>query len=393
MSISGPEGVTGAALLHAAVLGVLALVLAHTLLNDRTAPRLAPEARPRRRPLVSVLLPVRNEGRRVGRCLAAWLRQDYPAYEIVVFDDDSTDDTVASARAAAAGDGRVRLLDGGDLPDGWRGKPWACHRLASEARGDVLVFADADVVAAPGTLRAAVAALETHRLDALSAVPRHAAPSRVVQALVALQNWAFLSFVPAWVPARRRPAALAALNGQFLAMRRRVYQASGGFATVRAALGEDVALARRLARSGFRVALLDGAGVLRSEPYATAAEAWRANARNLLPVFFGSVPVVAAVVLAVAGLYLLPPALLAAGLATGWAGDARWGLLPAAEVALALLARRLADRRAGYPWWVTLSHPLAMAALAGMALASVVGFRWRREVEWRGRRYRVTDAA
>src|SRR2546426_582474 len=168
----------------------------------------------------------------------------------------------------------------------------------------------------------------------------------LVRSLVGLQNWAALAFVPSWLPAARRCRWLAAMTGQFIAIRADVYDGCGGFAAARRSLAEDAALGRLLVAGGYRVRLVDGARVLRCRPYATVGPLWRATARNLLPVFFDSP---ALLLLALAGLGALclgPLALLGLGALLrrgGWL----WTWLPLAEVALAIMPRAVSDRRAG----------------------------------------------
>jgi chlorobactene glucosyltransferase len=380
--------VTALDIFHFIISVLLVGLTAHTLVNHVTLPRLAAVPVRPRGPRISVLVPARDEADRIERSVSAWVAQTYPDFEVLVFDDNSADDTAAVATAAGA-----RVIRGGVLPEGWRGKPHACHCLAAHARGDVFVFADADVTAGPDALARVVTALEVLNAEVVSAVPAHTSSNRAVRALVAVQNWAALAFVPSWLAHSRRRGLVAALNGQFVALGREVYRASGGFAAVRQALGEDAAFGRRLARLGYRVRLVDGAGVLGCEPYTTVGALWQANARNLLPVFFGSSLLLALAMATLAAAYLGPLIMLAVGLACGHAGETLWTGLPLAEIVVALATRRLADRRAGYPRWLTLSHPLAIAALIGMAMTSVACFRWRGVVEWRGRRYAVSDEA
>jgi cellulose synthase/poly-beta-1,6-N-acetylglucosamine synthase-like glycosyltransferase len=366
---------------------------AHAWVNHLTWPRLAsmpPAPSPIR---VSVLIPARNEAERIGGCVGRWATQEYPEYEVLVYDDDSSDDTAARVLEAAAGARHVRLIRGGSIPDGWRGKPHACHRLRALARGRILVFADADVLPAPDGLARVVGAFGALSVDALSAVPAHTSRSWAVQALVALQNWAAITFVPAWLTGRTRCPWLAAMNGQFIAIRADTYDASGGFAAVRLALAEDVALGRRLRALGYRLRLLDGAGVLGGEPYREVRALWRANVRNLLPVLFGSVTLLLLCLLALIALYLIPPALLVIGVASGRGGSIGWTWAPLAELAIGLVPRLLADRRARYPARLALLHPWAIAMLVAMGVASIARFRVRRVVEWRGRSYRVTGTA
>jgi chlorobactene glucosyltransferase len=368
--------------------GLVALGL-HTLLNHLRLPRLDRMEAPARLPRISVLIPARNEAERIDASVSGWAAQDYPEYEVVVYDDDSNDDTAARARQAAAGAPHVRVIRGGPLPAGWRGKTWACHRLRKHAPGEVLVFADADVEPAPDTLRRAAGALVALEADALSAVPAHESPSAAVRALGAIQNWAVLSFVPTWLRPERRRSWLAAMAGQFIAIRASVYDASGGFSATRDSLAEDTALARRLAAAGFRVRIVDGARRLRCRSYTSLGPLWRGSARNLLPVFFDSPGLLLAGLTALAVTFLGPPVLLGLGLAWGEAGWL-WRWLPLAELLAGIALRALSDVRAGYgPWWALL-HPLAMLALVAMGIQSIIAFRFRRVVEWRGRRY---DAA
>jgi cellulose synthase/poly-beta-1,6-N-acetylglucosamine synthase-like glycosyltransferase len=381
---------TGLAVFHWVAGGTLTGLAVHASLNHLLGQRLdrMPEAPPPP-PRITVLIPARNEAGRIGRCVEHWAAQEYPDFEVFVYDDDSSDDTALRAEAAAAGRARVRVIRGGPLLSGWRGKPCACHRLRGWARGEVLVFADADVRPGPQALARTAGAFHALPVDVISAVPAHRSSSVAVRALVAIQNWAALAFVPAWLPARWGRPAWTAVNGQFLAVRAEAYDQSGGFAAVREALAEDVALGRRLAALGYRVGFLDGARVIGCEPYQRARECWRANTRNLLAIFFGSSVGLGLALVALAVLYLGPPLLLAVAVLRR-SGGAAWTGLPLVELGLGLLPRALADRRAGYPAWLTLLHPLAVAALVGMGVESLARVRWRRTVEWRGRRYPVT---
>ena len=122
----------------------------------RFEPNSAPDAST---PLVSVLVPARNEERRISPCLQSLLLQDYPHYEVLVLDDHSEDETAhAVTQFGFTRDPASprRLLDGEPLPPGWTGKCWACHQLAAAARGEYLLFTDADTVHEPQALGATV---------------------------------------------------------------------------------------------------------------------------------------------------------------------------------------------------------------------------------------------
>jgi chlorobactene glucosyltransferase len=180
------------AIFHTVAGGALLALAIQTLLNVRHLPRLERMPPPSRFPRVAVLLPARNEAARIGKAVRAWMQQSYPDAGILVYDDASADGT--GVLAAAAGGDRVRVLRGGPLPAGWRGKTHASHQLREHADAEILLFADADVTPAASTLAATVSALQSLNADALSALPRHESAHLGIRALVALQNWAPLAY-------------------------------------------------------------------------------------------------------------------------------------------------------------------------------------------------------
>ena len=123
-------------------------------------PKVAPE--------ISIIVPARNEARQIEQCVRSLLAQNYPHVEIIVVDDRSEDDTAAIVARIAGEDPRVRLIAGEILPSGWVGKPWALHQGAQHARGDWLLFTDADTQHEPGATSASLTYARAHNLDVLS---------------------------------------------------------------------------------------------------------------------------------------------------------------------------------------------------------------------------------
>jgi cellulose synthase/poly-beta-1,6-N-acetylglucosamine synthase-like glycosyltransferase len=376
---------------------ILTALVAHVIANRRALRTLDPtpstpaDPSPAHAPFISVLIPARNEAAKIGACVKSWVAQDYGGvdpggFEVLVYDDDSTDDTAAIA--SAAGGARVRVVSGGGLPAGWRGKPWSCHRLRMEARGELLVFADADLTAEPRALAATAATLAAARADLLTALPRHTAPRGMLRVLVGIQNWAVLSFIPLWLSGTARGRAFAAVNGQYVAIPAAVYDRCGGFAAVRGSVAEDAELGRRLASLGLKVLLVDGSKVLRCESYGSLRDAWKGNVRNLVPIFFGSASLLLGATAVAAAVYLAPLGMLAAA-ALFTLPRALFLWVPLGEVLLAVLARWLVDERFGVAGPSSLLHPVAMAGLCAMSVGSVLEHRVRGAVEWRGRRYTV----
>jgi dolichol-phosphate mannosyltransferase len=251
------------------------VVLARLARGRRRRPPLrgAPGARPA--VAVSVVVPARDEEARLPACLAG-VREDGGAAEVIVVDDRSSDDTAGVAARASA-----RVVRGEPLPAGWGGKAWALEQGLTAARGEVVVFLDADARPRPGLLAALAA--ELHRADVVSAGPRFACDGALAQALHASMLATLVyrfgpTDVDGWQP---RPAR-AVMNGQCVAVRAEALRTAGGWARVRGSLVEDVALARALRADGWRLRFVDAADLLEVRMYDSARETWRGWGRSLM---------------------------------------------------------------------------------------------------------------
>ena len=234
-------------------------------------PPLAPAALPES-VAVSVVIPARNEERRIGACLAALGGH---AAEVIVVDDESSDGTARVAQALGA-----RVVAGEPLPGGWVGKPWALQQGLLAASGDVVVTLDADT--RPGEeLLGALAQVLDRDADFVSAGPRFVcdtAGERFVHPAFAC------TLVYRFGPVGGEPSASvddAQANGQCTAYRRAPFLAGGGYERVRGQMTEDYALARALAAEGWRIAFEDGADVLEVKMHESVREVWREWGRSL----------------------------------------------------------------------------------------------------------------
>jgi chlorobactene glucosyltransferase len=220
-------------------------------------PRLKVDS-PEAQPFISVLIPARDETAVIAHTVEQVLAQTYPHFELLLLDDHSSDGTGTLAKQAAQGDARFRLLPGASLPQGWLGKNWACHQLAQAARGDLLLFLDADVQLQPQALMALTALQKRTNAGLLTIFPTQIVHSWAERLVVPLINFDILVYLPV-VPVHYTSwSAFAAANGQCLLFTRLAYQKSGGHAAVKDNVLEDVALARRVKKAGLRLRMADG---------------------------------------------------------------------------------------------------------------------------------------
>jgi chlorobactene glucosyltransferase len=338
--------------------------------------------------LVSVVIPARNESSTIATVVTSILNTTYHPIELLVVDDRSSDDTAAIVESIS--DPRLRLVSGERVPAGWYGKPWACFQGYRAAKGDILLFTDADTRHAPELLARAVGALATERADLVTVAPLQSCIT-FWERVVMPQIWLLLAlrYHPATVNRARRERDVIA-NGQFILTTREAYEAVGTHEAVRHEVAEDLALAQTYLRHGRKLHFAFAERLMETRMYQGLSHLIEGWSKNLYlggrrsfphePLLRALVPVM----LIVAMLYwLLPPAVL---LASGV--DARLsGLAPAALFAWAFSAA----------FWMLITfgmqipvvYGMAYPAGALMALYIVLRSTWRgRRVEWRGRIYK-----
>jgi chlorobactene glucosyltransferase len=231
--------------------------------------------------LISVIVPARNEARNIHRCVLALLAQTYPNYEIIVVDDRSSDETPAILAALQQEHpGRIQVVEGGDLPSGWAGKPHALQLGAQNAGGDWLCFVDADTFANPDLLAAALTTARSQQADLFTLLTDQELGSFWEKVILPLVFTALSFGFPAeQVNDPSRPEAIA--NGQFILIRRAVYTAVGGHAAIRDQIAEDKALAQQVKRRGYRLIVADGRRVASTRMYTRFAEIWEGWTKNI----------------------------------------------------------------------------------------------------------------
>jgi len=232
------------------------------------------------RPTVSVIVPARNEEDCLGACLASLVSQTDVSFEILVVDDGSTDRT----REIAASSPNVKVLDPGVPPPGWSGKNNAVVAGARAARGEWLLFTDADTVHSPGSLSKALAEAKERDVALLSFSPEQDVRTFWEKAIMPVIFAELAStYRPSEVSNPRSSAAAA--NGQYILVERGAYDAVGGHASVAGSLLEDVALARLIKQSGRRIFFRLGQGMVRTRMYRNFAQLREGWTKNLALLF------------------------------------------------------------------------------------------------------------
>jgi chlorobactene glucosyltransferase len=231
-------------------------------------------------PLISVCIPARDEERNIRTCVEAVLNQDYPNLEVIVLDDRSTDSTPEILRQLVAQNDKLKIIHGSDLPAGWAGKPHALYQASAVARGDWLCFIDADTFLAPEALSSCYAkALETDA-DMFTIMTFQILGSFWEKTVMPLVMTALsVGFSPRKVNDPTTKDAIA--NGQFIMIKRPVYDAIGGHESVRNSIVEDKAISEQVKWKGYRLVVADGTKMARTRMYTSLPEMWEGWTKNI----------------------------------------------------------------------------------------------------------------
>ncbi len=226
-------------------------------------PRLTTESQP----LVSVLIPARNEELTIGQILGDLLRQSYLNLEILVFDDQSEDRTAEIVRVTAVSDTRIQLITSPGLPPGWTGKNFACHSLGKAAKGEYLLFLDADVRIGGDLIGNAVASAVQWSTGLITIFPQQMMESKGEKMTVPGMNYILVSLLPLILVRKSSWPSFSAANGQCMFFNGSVYHQTDPHGRVRQQRVEDITIARLLKKEGIRVACLLGDERIRCRMY------------------------------------------------------------------------------------------------------------------------------
>lgn len=229
-------------------------------------------------PLVSIIIPSRNEEHRIGKCIQTLKSQTYQKLEFIVV-DDSTDNTVEIIKNIVKDDKRFKLIKQEKLPKGWIGKPFALQQGSKIAKGEFLLFIDADTYYDPVLIERAVDYVLQNKLDMLSLAPRHICKSfweKVIQPIP-------LGALPAASPLAKvnDPKSKVALaGGPFLMIKHSVFKKIGGYQTIKGCIADDTTLAKFVKTSGFRLGLINAQSMMSLRMYEKFSEIWEGWSKN-----------------------------------------------------------------------------------------------------------------
>ena len=288
------------------ILGFALIRMAVSLVNMLTKLNL-PKAELSHNELVSVLIPARNEAHNLPPLLESLRKQEHDNLEIIVYDDHSEDETAGVVKKVAFNDRRIQLMQGNKLPEGWLGKNYACHQMASKASGDYFLFLDADVSVSKGLISKALDFVKKEQLSLLSIFPKQQIYSIGERLTVPLMNWILLTLLPMVLIRKSSRHSLAAANGQFMWFEKNCYQQHKWHEQVKDNLVEDIEIIRMMKEHNYNVCTLLGNHDISCRMYTSYKEGLNGFAKNVVEFFGGSsVMTVLFGFIVVSGVFIIP---------------------------------------------------------------------------------------
>jgi len=235
--------------------------------------------------LVSVLIPVRNEEHNILPLLQSIADQDYTDYEVIVLDDSSTDNTYKVCSGFASRDSRFRVIKGDLLPPDWLGKNFACHQLAQQAKGEYLLFLDADEKVSKGLINSAVYRMQMNNLSLLSLFTNQTMLTLGEQIVVPLMHFILLNLLPLKLVFLSKNKSVAAASGQFMLFNAADYHRNQWHQQVKQAVVEDVEIMKQVKSKNLNGESLLANGMISCRMYSGFAEGVSGFSKNFLAAF------------------------------------------------------------------------------------------------------------
>ncbi|MEA2016703.1 MAG: glycosyltransferase family 2 protein [Actinomycetota bacterium] len=341
-------------------------------------------------PLVSILIPARNEEFNIKRCIKSLLKQDYTNIEILVLDDGSTDDTPFIVKELEKKDSRVKLFTGKPLKEGWLGKSYACWQLSKHAKGEYLVFTDADTLHFKNSISNLIGTLTRNKLDVLSAIPRQIMVSLHERMVITWVHFGIMVLLPLVLVKKLKHPLFSTANGQCMLFKSEVYKKIGGHKSIKTKILEDIHISKQVKRCGFKIMIFDASRSIHCRMYRNFSHLIKGFSKFMFAAFDYHVLTITVVISIITALFLLPFIFLLIGILLFNWSYATINLL-IIQIFMILIMRIIMTIRLRGRVADTFLHPLSMIYIILICINSVFQAKFGEGVSWKDRRYDVSQ--
>ncbi|MSR33401.1 MAG: glycosyltransferase [Phycisphaerales bacterium] len=331
---------------------------------------------------VSVCVPARNEAANIQACVQGILASEHAAVEVLMYDDQSQDETPAIIADMCQRDARCRSVATVTMEAGWNGKQWGCEQMGQASSAQWLLFTDADVRFSPQAVALGLQYAQDSNSDLVSTFPRQICASVGEAMVVPLIHFVLLGYLPMALMRSDARQSLGAGCGQYLLVKRDAWLRAGGHRAFKNSMHDGIQLPRAVRATGGRTDLFDATDFLSVRMYKGFAATWKGFTKNAFEGLGSMTTLLVFTTLHVLG-HVVPAALLVAWLFGMQLSTVALGCLLAASLA-GIVTRALLARRFHQPWIGVALHPVAMLLMTVIQWRSWWLSRTGRRA-WRGR--------
>jgi len=351
------------------------------------------EKRPHTNPKVTVILPARNEEDYLAKCLDSLINQDYPNYEIIVIDDSSEDSTGNIISKYAKNNSTIIPVLAKTKPYGWMGKNWACMEGYKIAKGELLLFTDADTIHAKNVISLAVSNLLSSNLDALTVIPK----------LVSIDFWTKVTLPMLSTFLHTRFSAIRVNDpskktgyffGSFFIIKRKTYESVGTHEGVKQEIIEDGALGKKVKDAGHKMKMVRGDHLIEAIWARDRSTLWNALKRLMIPLYLQSSSIAVGIFFAVLFLLFIPfPILIYSSIFTFDTISNSMLLVSSLIASILIYAGAIIEVKKGLQLKLifALFGPVGSLVVVLGFLGGLLQAKKDASVSWRGRTYSMKD--
>jgi len=339
-------------------------------------------------PFVSILVPARNEELNIKNCIASVLEQDYPNFEVIVLNDNSEDGTGEILKSIQQNHTQLNIITGKPLPEGWTGKTFACKQLAEEAKGEWLLFTDADTTHNKSSLKEAMYIALNRKADLLSVFPKNEMKTFPEKLIMPMLYFTSFVLLPHYFLDKKGFVKFAMAVGPFMLFRKSAYDKIGGHESVKYSILEDVNIAKKIKEAGLHLVIADGQSQCTVRMYRNFKEIWNGFSKNIFAGFNYSALMLFTIDILYLILFFLPFLFMVLYLISGSMYNTS-AVLVTVQVITLYLIRILLSLKFKLGFISTLLHPLGAFLVPVIALNS---WRWIASgsgAKWKGRIYQI----
>ena len=324
---------------------------------------------------VSVCVPARNEEKNIENCVRSLMEQSYKNYEVLVLNDNSEDRTgeILQSLSQEFPD-KLRVFNGKPLEKGWTGKIFAMNQLIQETRGEYLLFTDADTIHKKDSIAFAMTNMKVHKADMLSGYIKEKMVTfgeRITIPLIfMLTGFVLPMFLNRVTPFPFTSVAI----GQYIMIKKKVFESVGGYESMKALISEDVFLARLIKKHGYKTIFTDCKRAAQCRMYTGYTESVNGITKNIFSFLSNNSVVILTAILGVS---------LSNILAGGWIATTT--VLLGINVLLMFVVWVLVSGSQHLPFLTPFLYPILFGNLVYMAGLSYVRTITGKGYVWKGR--------